>query len=905
MRHAGAGRRLGLARPVRVILTTAFIGALLRRVDFVAAMSVEPGHVSALSGVWPLVGRDRELEAIAVARASPGCHGIVIIADAGVGKSRLVREAQDAARREGAFVDSVQATRSAAAVPLAAVAELVPDEVRSDDIVALMRGCGEELRTRAGDRSVVIGVDDAQLLDPVSAALVLHLARSGSAFVLATVRAGEPCPDAIVSLWKDDTARRMDLAHLSEDAVRVLVEAALGDPVEEAALDWVAEVSRGNVLYVRELVRGAVEAGTLVRSPGFWRLEGRPTASPALIDLIGQRMDGLTADHRHAVELLALGEPLAVEEIGTLTSEDTLLEAESHGLIASDGEEVRLAHPLYGEAVRVRLAPLRARSLRLRLIEILERRDAFGPDDALRTARLRLDARAPLSVDLAIHGARAAIRAGDPELGAELAKLGGAETDLVAGMLLAQSYTMRNRFEEAEAALAAVEPLAPGDPDARDYLRQRLSLYQWGVRRAGDIDALLDRANSWSPDPGWQRFTSRIGVTYGTLRHGFDSPLNPADSADDPGVTDETRRNLAAMRTISAFLSGQGDRAAAAAFAARPSVPLRDFADAAALGTVSLVALETGHQWGEVERYMSGVMHDAVRAHDHAAGGLSAFTLAHLHFLRGRYRDASRWLAEAEIHFQRQDPFNVMLSVWVLRVGIACFTGDFDGTAAATDRLRAFCERHEPLLVQRVIVRRAEGWALRMRNAGDAGGQLLDDAASMADEMVGLAPQLAYDALRAGAPAASQLERMAARCQSRLVTAYAQHGSAKAARDGARLMEAAEEMAAIGALRYAVEAATDAAVAFLSIGRQDSARRAAARARGLHIPDQGAELPPIDGLDAAAVELTSREAQLVDLAREGLSNAEIADRLVLSVRTVETHLYRGMQKLGIKDRRNL
>ena len=171
--------------------------------------------------------------------------------------------------------------------------------------------------------------------------------------------------------------------------------------------------------------------------------------------------------------------------------------------------------------------------------------------------------------------------------------------------------------------------------------------------------------------------------------------------------------------------------------------------------------------------------------------------------------------------------------------------------------------------------------------------------------MLGLAPQLAYDALRAGAPAAPHLERMAVRCQSRLVTAYAQHGSAKAARDGAALMDAAEEMAAIGALRYAVEAASDAAAAFLSQGRHDSARRAAARARQLHVPDQGAELPPIDGLDATAVDLTRREAQLVDLAREGLSNAEIADRLVLSVRTVETHLYRGMQKLGIKDRRDL
>lgn len=868
-------------------------------------MSADQRHASALGGAWPLVGRDRELEAITAARAVPGCHGVVVIADAGVGKSRLVREGLEAAERDGAFVEWVQATRSAAAVPLGAMSGLVPDEVRSDDIVALMRRCGEELRVRAAGRQVVVGVDDAQLLDPVSAALVLHLVASGSVFVLATVRAGEPCPDAVVSLWKDDTARRMELGHLSDDAIRSLVEAALGDPVQEAALDWVVKVSRGNVLYVRELVRGAVEAGSLVPSSGFWRLEGRPTVSPSLVDLIGQRMDGLSAAHRHSVELLALGEPLALEEIGELTSEDTLLEAESRGLIVTEGKQVRLAHPLYGETVRLRLPPLRAHNLRLQLVEVLERRDPFGSDEALKAARLRLDAGAALSTQLALDGARAANHAGDPDLGAELATLAGADTDVVAAMLLAQSHTMRNRYEEAEAALAAVEPLASTDASARDYLRQRLSLYHWGLRRAGETSALLDRADTWSQDAGWRRFTGRIRLTYDALRDGFEAPLDPADSARDPGVPDESRRALSVMQTLSAFMSGQGDTAAAAAFTARPSVPLRDFADVGALASVGLIALETGDRWDEVEQYMGGVLHDAVRAHDHAAGGLSAFTLARLHFLRAAYRDASRWLAEAEIHLEQQDPLNGMLSVRALRVGIAHFTGDFDGTMIALEQMRAFCESHPPLPVQRVPVRRAEGWALRMRNAADAGQQLLADAASMQDEMAGLAPQLAYDALRAGAPAAAQLERMAARCQSRLVTAYARHGSAKAARDGAALIDAAEEMAAIGALGYAAEAASDAAAAFLSHGRQDSARRAAARARQLHVPDQGGDLPLIDGLDATAVDLTRREAQLVELARGGLSNTEIADRLVLSVRTVETHLYRGMQKLGVKDRRDL
>jgi DNA-binding CsgD family transcriptional regulator/type II secretory pathway predicted ATPase ExeA len=858
----------------------------------------------ALANAWPLVGRNRELEMIASARANPGCHGVIVIADAGVGKSRLAREAQAAAQRDGAFVDWIQATRSAASVPLAAVAELVPDEVRSDDTVALLRRCGDQLRARAGGRPVVLGVDDAQLLDPVSATLVHHLATTSSAFILATVRAGEPCPDAIVSLWKEGVAQRLELGELSDESVRALVEKVLDDSVEEAALEWVTEVSRGNVLYVRELVRGAVEAGTLVHSPGFWRLEGRPSASPLLADLIAQRMDGLTEERQRAVELLALGEPLALDEIGALTSEDTLLEVESRGLITTHGPDVVLAHPLYGEAVRATLPPLRARNLRIRLVDVLEARSSFGPDDALRAARLRLDAGVVLPAPLALEAARAANRAGDPDLGAELAELAGAGSDLAAGMLLAQSHTMRNRHEDAEAALAAVERLAPGDPKARDYVRQRLSVYQWGLRCPDAIGTLLDRAQSWSDDAGWHRFTSRIGVTYRVLADASGTPLDPADSGGDPDVSDESRRALLTMQTLSAFLGGEGDAAATAAFAARPSVPLRDFADAGALGTLSLSALETGYRWPELDRYMSQVMRDAVRCHDHAAAGLSAFTLARLHFQRGRYRDAARWLAEAQVHFEHHDPFSTIIDVRVLEVGVACFAGDFDATMAALAGLHECCRAHEPLPIQRVPLRRAEGWARRRRNAAEAGRQLLEDATSM-DEMAGLAAQLAYEALRAGVPAETELKRMAAASQSRLVSAYADHASAKAASDGAALMEVAEEMSAIGALRYGVEAASDAAAAFLSAGRYDSARRAAARARQLYVPDQGAELLQIDGLDASAVDLTRREAQLVEFARGGLSNAEIADRLVLSVRTVETHLYRGMQKLGINDRRDL
>ena len=226
-------------------------------------------RVPAASAAWPLIGRDAELEAIAAARADAGVSGVVVIADAGIGKSRLAREAFAQAEAAGAPVAWVQATRSAAAVPLGAFAELIPDDVRSDDTLELMRRSTEALRERAGGRRLVLGLDDAQRLDPVSAALVLHLAVGGGAFVLATVRAGESGPDAITSLWKDAGARRLELGPLGDDAVGALVEAALGGPVEQAALRWVRETQpRQRALRPRARRRRAGERRAR-RAPGI------------------------------------------------------------------------------------------------------------------------------------------------------------------------------------------------------------------------------------------------------------------------------------------------------------------------------------------------------------------------------------------------------------------------------------------------------------------------------------------------------------------------------------------------------------------------------------------------------------------------------------------------------------
>ena len=116
--------------------------------------------------------------------------------------------------------------------------------------------------------------------------------------------------------------------------------------------------------------------------------------------------------------------------------------------------------------------------------------------------------------------------------------------------------------------------------------------------------------------------------------------------------------------------------------------------------------------------------------------------------------------------------------------------------------------------------------------------------------------------------------------------------------------EAAQQFEQIGALLSAADASAQAAVAFEAADDRRRSVEAAAAATRLAAECGGIRTPALD-LAAHPLPLTVREREIANLVAAGLSNKEIADRLVVSVRTVEGHLYRACIKLDISDREDL
>ncbi|WP_172383089.1 LuxR family transcriptional regulator [Streptomyces sp. MNP-20] len=224
---------------------------------------------------WPLVGRARELVAIgaaigtSTATGKGGDSGVVLAGEAGVGRTRLARAVLTRARRAGRDTCWLAATRTCAAIPFGALLPLVAgDEPPGTDPMAVLH---QAVRRAARHRPpLVVGVDDAHLLDEQSAWVIQQLALRGLVSVVATVRAGEPTPDAVTALWKDALAHRILVEPLTPGAMDELLTRSLGPQVEGVTRLAIVRTAAGRPRLLRDLLVEAYEDGALVCREGVW-----------------------------------------------------------------------------------------------------------------------------------------------------------------------------------------------------------------------------------------------------------------------------------------------------------------------------------------------------------------------------------------------------------------------------------------------------------------------------------------------------------------------------------------------------------------------------------------------------------------------------------------------------------
>ena len=892
-----------------------------------------------------LVGRARELSALTelVRGVQAGAGGtIAMLGAAGMGKSRLLDEVTTMAEAAGVVVTRVGCAEADAAVPLtvarrlAAALDLADDGDGADEIA-------EHLNDRASRTPQLILLDDAQWIDAASLLEVLALVRVtneaavGFVFAARPPRADATTLPRLLASAERRGAHALVLRPLDDGEVAELVGAISNTAIDDDKHAVLAAVA-GNPFLAVELAEA-------------WLAGHAPSAD----SLLSHALSHVTARTRRMLESASvLGRDAAIADIAHMqrcpTGElaDSVREAISAGLVDGHRGHVRFRHDLIRDAIYEGLPVAIRGALHRDAASALAARDlppvelAFHlvqgalPGDRAAIGWLRQAASAAASCDLseALHlleaarrlcvdGSREAVEV-DQRLIVFLAWVGRSEQAIhLAGELLDDPRLPRDAEPRLRAGLA--EALARGGDEAAGAAEARRALEMEGMtplQRATLL--LLVGTGQWETDPVTCRETiaearrlanDDAGVTFAALQiegtsYAADMDLGKYVETNEAGVA-FARRNAAAGRPLAAghTVWALTNWAEAAMAAEREGDCLRALAElerearraGLTLGTVPfLMALrsEVHLQWCRWDDASAEVeARDEVLADqsltDDAASGVpfrSAAVRARIAVHLGDSRAAAHlecWESVATHPVEAP-----RISAW--RTLAAFLRGDEVAMAAGSS---AFATQLRELERAGGIVARGIGWTtpwLPVHRAL-AGANRHDDAAFLAHAML---PVCAVNGRVARFAAASHTLR-----------AFLE-GRADLAAQG---LEAAEQIAA-PLLRF--HALCDAASAATEIGASDLADRARRRiaelseAHGMRHPaplfDAGGTAPvrrrrvlrPLTGWAS----LTPTEVRTAELVAQGLSNRAIADDLLVSRYTVETHVKHIFQKLGLDSR---
>jgi DNA-binding CsgD family transcriptional regulator len=899
----------------------------------------------------PLIGRESESKRIGeLLDGVPERGGALLVQGAaGVGKSALLAEAADRANRHGMTVLSTTGVQAEASLSFAALHQLLRpllplvENLPATQRAAMRTAFGQsdgpapdrflialaalELLTEAAESApLLLIVDDTQWLDRSSAdalAFVARRVRMDPIVMLGSIREDQDCPSMSAGL------DRLPLGGLDERAARGLLKARFPD-LAPAVVHRLVDEAEGNPLALLELpaaLSGSVREGESVL-PRLLPLTER------LERAFAARLAALPAATRVLLQVAAVDDSSVLTEIlraaevavGTRPRTADLDPALDAGLIHMDGPAVRFHHPLVRSAVYQDASICERNAAHRALAETLAEdpdrrvwhRAAAAVDQdpevaaELEAAAGRAARRGDVLTAVAGYERAATLTADRQRRGALLLHAAEAASELGRGELLRRLLREADLLElgpvERARALWLGDVFRGGsarDPDPVEALVRTADAM--GAR--GELDLALKlliaaavrcRFGNLTGKTvrGLVEATDRTGVrpedprrllilaTAAPLECGAEvlGRLAAVGTPDEPGVLQllaSTANNTGAFRLASSLcgaaaarLREQGRLGVLARILASWSwaaILAGDFplAVMSAEEGVRLAAETNQPVWEMLASTAQAALaalrgeHDAAeeqcaRIESAALPRGSAFNLALVQYTRGVSALGCGRHAEAyeQIHrvFEPSDPAcHELFATYDI--------GDLAEAAVHSDR-------HEEA---RELMRRAEAMAALTPspwlhvNLRYARALLAEDSRAEHEfrQALGDAELLRWPFL-----------------QARLQLAYGEwlRRQRRAAESRGPLRAARDALDALGATPWADRA------------RQEL--RAAGEASTGRAPGT---------LDV----LTAQELQIVQLAAEGMSNRGIGQRLYLSHRTVESHLYRAFPKLGITSRAQL
>ncbi|PZE65359.1 LuxR C-terminal-related transcriptional regulator [Curtobacterium sp. MCBD17_021] len=365
---------------------------------------------------WPVLTRREEDRAVAVV----GEHrwSVALVGAPGLGKTTVAARVTDRVVRQtpapAPLVVPITAVAAGSSMPFGAVSDRFGD-VLGDDLTEPVPA-EERLRRAAGTdgRDLVLRVDDADLLDALSARYVAWLVREQGARLVLTCRDFTSLAGPLRALWQDDLLERIDLEPLDLHETSSLIGRALGAPLEPASVEQVHRATEGNPLYLREVVRAGLASGALEHTALSWYWRGRITASHSLADMYRTELAGLPGDLRDVVEIVALADPIPLSRLLALVDGADVDRTVGLGFVRIDSADTgspvaRSSHPLVGEVVRALVPVARRTALFARANAFrTDRQEGAPPAARLRATLWALECGVVPPVDQLLDAARVA-----------------------------------------------------------------------------------------------------------------------------------------------------------------------------------------------------------------------------------------------------------------------------------------------------------------------------------------------------------------------------------------------------------------------------------------------------------------------------------------------------------------